>query len=60
MKRQKLSDQQREQLAGVLAWFSVLLHARATDDFAEADKARKSLESSGVVVRFSPREVCRA
>lgn len=47
----------REQAVEATAWFSILAHARHTDDYAEAAKAKEKLERLGVKVKWGrPRE----
>ena len=51
-------DPRREQAVEATAWFSILAHARRTDDYAEAAKAKDRLEQLGVKVKWGrPREV---
>lgn len=54
----KLSDDERDQAARIVALFSVLIHAWQTNDFAEAARTRDELEQVGVRVRL-PRRTAR-
>lgn len=48
------TDPRREQAIETTVWFSILAHARQTEDFAEAAKALRELEHLGVKVKFRP------
>ncbi len=45
-------DPDIDRLAGELALFSVLIHARHKHDFARAAQTQEELENRGIVVRF--------
>lgn len=57
MRAPKENDPRREQAVESVAWFSILAHARRTDDYAEAARAKDKLEQLGVKVKWGrPRE----
>lgn len=52
----KLSENEREQSARLVALFSVLIHAWRTNNFAEATNARSELADAGVRVQLPRRK----
>ena len=52
----KLSDRERDQAAQIIAIFSVLIHAWATNDFHEAARARDELAELGFKVQMPRRQ----
>ena len=55
----KLSDSERDQVAQIVALFSVLIHAWQTNDFNEAARARDNLEVLGFKVQIPRRRSAR-
>lgn len=51
--RKTLSENERNKAAETVALFSVLVHAKVTQNTREASRARIDLERRGVRVRFS-------
>ncbi len=45
-------DIERERMIQATAWFSILVHARHTNNFGEAAEAQREPERLGVVVKF--------
>ena len=54
-KRQFPPNPERERAVQVTAWFSVLAHAKSTNDFRKAAEALDALERLGVRVKYGRR-----